>query len=163
MKRKAKPGEVIKQKCAWCGKIYYKSPSQANVGKNNFCSRYCRSKFTGKKLSESAEYKEKMRLIALRNGNIPPEHKGANHWNWKGGISKKNRGEDGKYKKWRKNVLRNYNYTCAFCGTRGGRLSAHHMFHWSEYPGLRYDENNGVCVCYDTHMYLHGLGGKDCI
>lgn len=83
---------------------------------------------------------------------------GKNHWNWKGGISKDNRGKDGAYLWWRREILSRDNYICAACGVRGGKLVAHHLFGWTEYPEYKYDLDNGVTLCSDYHLYLHGLG-----
>jgi hypothetical protein len=127
-----------------------------------YCSSHCRAIAVGRQNSTNLDYADRMREIALKNGNTPPLHKGPTHWNWKGGIGLHSRGLDGKYKKWRVTILRKYNYTCQICFVRGGRLSAHHIKPWAKYPELRYDLNNGVCWCYKCHMEFHGLnkGGK---
>jgi hypothetical protein len=109
---------------------------------------------------QSIEHRHLLREIALRNGNKPPLMTGEDHWNWKGGISEYNRGQDTEFCKWRKAVFSRDNYTCQICGVRGGRLSGHHIKGWAKYPELRYDLNNGQCLCYDCHMELHGLKKK---
>jgi len=151
-----------KIKCDFCGKEYIKYKSQL-VYKNKFCSKSCRSKFNGKKLSNNLDYKESQRQLIKSKGNKPPLHIGKNHWNWKGGISKFNRGQDYKYCQWRKSVLAKFNFTCQKCGIRGGKLSPHHIVKWSDSVELRYDINNGLCLCYECHMKLHGLNKKICL
>jgi NUMOD3 motif-containing protein len=32
-----------------------------------------------------------------------------------------------------------------------GRLEAHHILNWREYPELRYDINNGITLCHAHH------------
>jgi len=152
---KAKP--KIEQKCTWCETVYFRCPSHANRGENNFCSRSCKSRWIGKKLSQDQDYKDHQRDLIKAKGNKPPLHLGENHWNWKGGISSYSRGQDYLYVQWRKDVLRNANYTCQLCSTRGGELSAHHIKEWAKFPELRYEISNGQCLHYDCHMEIHGL------
>lgn len=72
---------------------------------------------------------------------------------WKGGINGENdtlrhRRE---YKEWRTSVYERDNYTCQCCGTRGGRLNAHHINQFADYLDLRYDVNNGITLCVKCH------------
>lgn len=32
-----------------------------------------------------------------------------------------------------------------------GRMEAHHIFNWQDYPELRYLENNGITICHFHH------------
>ena len=32
-----------------------------------------------------------------------------------------------------------------------GRLESHHILSWKDYPELRYDINNGICLCKKHH------------
>lgn len=151
--------EKIIVKCDFCDREFKKLSCQLNY-KHHFCSISCRAKYTGQIINQTIEHREKLRQIALRNGNKPPEQKKENHWNWKGGISRFNRGRDTEFCKWRKKIFSKFNYTCQICGIRGGQLSAHHIKEWALYPELRYDVENGQCLCYDCHMELHGLKKK---
>lgn len=149
-------GKRITYKCDQCGKEKIKLKCRCHY-KHHFCSKECRARWTGENVFKTIEYREKCRETALKNGNNPPLHLKENHWNWKGGISKSNRGQDFEYKKWVQEVLRRDDFTCSVCGNRGGRLSAHHIHGWEKYPELRYYPENGLCVCYDDHMRWHGL------
>lgn len=151
--------ERIIVKCDFCGRELERLPCKM-IYKHHFCNSSCRAKYTGQVIVQTIEYKEKHRQISLKNGNKPPLHIGEDHWNWKGGIGKQNRGKDGEYIKWRKAIFSKFNYICQECGVRGGCLSAHHIKPWAEYPELRYDIENGICLCYDCHMELHGLKKK---
>src|SRR4030042_1629892 len=48
------------------------------------------------------------------------------------------------YKRWRKKVFERDNYTCVFCGKRGGNKRAHHLKEFSLYPELRFEVSNGI-------------------
>lgn len=72
---------------------------------------------------------------------------------WKGGINGENdtlrhRRE---YKNWRTSVYERDDYTCQCCGTRGGKLNAHHINQFADYPDLRYEISNGITLCVNCH------------
>lgn len=60
------------------------------------------------------------------------------------------------YKKWRKDVFVRDDYTCKKCGLKGGRLNAHHIKEWAEFPELRFDIDNGITLCEPCHYATHG-------
>jgi 5-methylcytosine-specific restriction endonuclease McrA len=64
------------------------------------------------------------------------------------------------YYEWRQAVYERDNYTCTCCGERGGRLNAHHVFNFSDYPNLRTDVNNGVAMCRSCHDDFHRVYGR---
>lgn len=98
---------------------------------------------------------------------------GENHWNWQGGITEKN------YhlrcllacelNRWSKKIYNRNKYTCQVCRRVGMELNAHHIKPFSdiikEYDIITRDEalnckelwdiNNGICLCYDCHMWIH--------
>ena len=72
---------------------------------------------------------------------------------WKGGVGDANdvlrhRTE---YKQWRTSVYERDNYTCQCCGSRGGKLNAHHLVPFHLCEELRYDTNNGLTLCEQCH------------
>lgn len=83
--------------------------------------------------------------------------RGENNHNWKGGPNSENRTarNSENYGVWRTEVFERDNYTCVFCGTRGGRINVDHILSFSEYPLLRYDINNGRTLCYPCHKKRH--------
>ena len=79
--------------------------------------------------------------------------RGSNNHFWKGGINGENdtlrhRRE---YKEWRIAVYERDDYTCQCCGQKGGKLNAHHINPFSEYPDLRYNVDNGITLCTNCH------------
>ena len=79
--------------------------------------------------------------------------KGSGSKFWKGGINGENdtlrhRRE---YRYWRTLVYQRDDYTCQCCGVRGGKLNAHHINPFADYPELRYDVNNGITLCVNCH------------
>ena len=147
--------------CDYCGEHYRQLESRLRY-EHHFCSNHCRASWCGQKNANDLDLKIRQSNTAIKNGNKPPLLKGVNHPKWKGGITEQNKIDRScqKYVEWKRNVFMKDNYTCQICGIRGGRLSAHHIKVWAEYPELRYDVNNGQCLCYDCHMELHGLKKK---
>lgn len=81
---------------------------------------------------------------------------------WKGGLTPvlrmlRNREEN---KVWARKVKERDNYTCQFCGKRGGYLHADHIKPFSRYPELRTDLSNGRTLCKICHYQTDTYGGK---
>jgi len=52
---------------------------------------------------------------------------------------------------WRQLVYQRANNRCEYCG-KSGRLNAHHVFSRSNYS-VRWDLDNGVCLCVSHHIF----------
>lgn len=78
-----------------------------------------------------------------------------NHPRWKkdrNTLVKKQERNDVSYKNWRKEVWLRDNFKCKIANPDcSGRLEAHHILSWNEYPELRYDINNGITLCHAHH------------
>lgn len=56
------------------------------------------------------------------------------------------------YKAWRKNVCNRDNWKCRMSNDDcNGRLEVHHILSFTLYPELRYEINNGICLCHYHH------------
>lgn len=66
------------------------------------------------------------------------------------GISRRSRA----YDKWRLAVFERDNYTCVSCDKVGGRLHAHHIKSYDDYPELRLVVSNGSTLCPPCHAKL---------
>ena len=89
-------------------------------------------------------------------GNRTMHNSGENNGNWKGGISTPNMLERGskKYTEWRLKCYKKDNYICQCCGDNNIILNAHHIYNFSNYPELRYEDSNGITLCENCHSIL---------
>jgi len=88
--------------------------------------------------------------------NTMAKRRGANHWNWKGGITPNNEKlrKCLEYKRWRRAVFERDNYTCQFCEKKNevsGQLQADHIKPFAYYPELRFELDNGRTLCIGCH------------
>jgi len=107
----------------------------------------------GKKHTEEAI--EKMREAHKGKSNSGQFKKGLIPWNWFADRSKlKQRQErnDPAYFEWRLSVYKRDNYKCRISNCDcGGRIIAHHILPWRDFPELRYEVNNGITLCQAHH------------
>lgn len=109
-------------------------------------------------------------IVAWNKGKkLTQEHKQKlkeNHWNNKGknnpnwiedrtklityGNSEERRSP--KYKDWRRQICNRDNWKCKMNNKDcNGRLEVHHILGFTDYPELKYDINNGICLCHFHH------------
>lgn len=82
-------------------------------------------------------------------------HCGKDHWNWKGGISSKDRLERMRFRQQiQKKVFDRDNYTCQICGDQGIDLQVDHIQSWAEYVELRFNINNCRTLCMKCHYKI---------
>lgn len=111
----------------------------------------------------------KARMIASKRGKPTssrgkkrPEFSGSKHWNWKGGRNSVNDTirKSLEYKLWRKAVFERDNFTCIWCGQRGGKLNADHIKPFAYFPELRFAIDNGRTLCIECHKKTNTFAGK---
>jgi len=84
------------------------------------------------------------------------------HPSWKGGITPVNaaiRTSIG-YRLWREAVFSRDDYTCKFCGQKGGKLVVDHIKPFAYFPDLRLQLSNGRTLCRECHRKTDTFAGK---
>jgi hypothetical protein len=114
----------------------------------------------GDKLSKLSKGQRRSPRTEFKKGQFSKEK----HPMWKGGITKDNHLArcSVEFKEWRKKVFERDNYTCQKCGAKSGcgfkvYLHPHHIKDFAIYKELRFEVSNGVTLCKDCHLKLHGL------
>ena len=65
---------------------------------------------------------------------------------------------DPAYKRWRQQVYQRDNHKCQWPGCdKTKKLNAHHIMIWAHHPGLRFNIDNGITLCYQHHKSIRGL------
>lgn len=63
--------------------------------------------------------------------------------------------KDPQYKQWIKKVKTRDCYRCQWPNCLSNKkIQAHHILPWSQYPGLRFDTNNGISLCKKHHDFI---------
>lgn len=96
-------------------------------------------------------------FIGMVDDYSPKSTAGANHPNWKGGITPQNHLDRNanEYKTWRTKVFQRDDFTCQLCGEHGGKLNAHHIVPFAKDKSKRTDVENGITLCEDCHKMVH--------
>lgn len=135
-----------------------KPPSQKGKTPWNKGKTGCYSEETRNSIAKSVkEYLKEnpLKLSEEAKRKIGKAHSGEKCTFWKGGVSKSNRTEREnimstfEYQQWRRMIFERDDFTCQMhdCGQKGGKLRAHHIKKFSDYPDLRLELINGVTVC----------------
>lgn len=84
-----------------------------------------------------------------------PQISGKNHHKWimdRSKLVKRQERNDVAYKEWRKKVWLRDNFKCKIANPDcSGRIEAHHILSWKDFPDLRYSINNGITLCHKHH------------
>lgn len=119
----------------------------------------------GAKLSE--ESKDKIRKKALGR-RIPADvrirmgSKGPKNPGWIDGRTPINKAirNSAEYHLWREAVFQRDDWTCQWCGGRGGDIHADHIKPFALYPALRFAIDNGRTLCVPCHRKTDTYGAK---
>lgn len=125
-----------------------KKLSEEHVEKLRMASRGTRNPFFGKK--HSIKTKEKWSKIRRGRfvGPLSP------HWIEDRAKLKTARKQayDVRYLEWMRAVKNRDGWKCRMSNKEcKGRLEAHHIFRWVDFPDLRYEIKNGITLCHHHH------------
>lgn len=152
--------------CGICSSPIVQKPNESSnyFVKKKYCSFSCRNE----------SYRNKPSSNRGKHWVIGPEGRarmrasrklGANHWNWKGGITPVNKliRNSVEANEWRKAVFERDDYTCQHCGLSkevSGNLNADHIKPFALYPELRFELSNGRTLCKPCHLKTDTHGGQ---
>lgn len=151
--------EKINKVCEICGKSFKVKNYRKLTART--CSRICQTKLiyreTRKYKKHSEATKKKISIKTILN-----TPRGKYNYNWKGGITPINEKirKSVEYKLWRKSVFIKDNFTCQKTGQIGGKLVAHHINNFSDFPELRTSIENGITLSKESHIEFHKIYGK---
>lgn len=166
LKRKSRA--VTKLNCISCGNEFIAFKITIKKGRK-YCSKLCSSKVNlekrvktpkerGINISKALKGKtpknikyliEKGAKFRFKKGQFSQEK----HPMWKGGITPLNQKirHSDEYVKWRVSIFEKDNYTCQWCGQRGGKLNADHIFPFALHKKKRLSILNGRTLCKNCH------------
>jgi len=128
--------ERFEKKCLICGETFKRIKYHF---KNQ---KYCSVKCAGKA----------RRGISTKWEN---RYMGEKHWNWKGGVTGKDKYERIVFKKYyQPKVFERDDFICQLCGERGGYLHADHIKNWNKHPDLRFELDNCRTLCRSCHYLI---------
>lgn len=104
----------------------------------------------GYKLNLSKESRQKR----LENAKKYTKRGEDSHF-WKGGTSTERELIGAWTRQIAAQVHQKFNYICQKCGTKGGKLHAHHLVPVFADESLAYEFNNLVSLCKECHEYIH--------
>lgn len=119
---------------------------------------------TKKKLSEVLKAKHMKRSEEAKQ-HLREIHLGDRNPQWKGGVTPLYKAirKSPEYRLWRESVFKRDDYTCIWCGARGGNgkkvvLHPDHIKPFSLYPELRFAIDNGRTLCVECHKKTDTYG-----
>lgn len=134
-----------KEKMSKMMKARYKNGFNPQLGKKRSSESRLKMSLAHKGHATSEETKQK----------LSEAHKGDKHWNYKKDrtqLAKRQLRNDSAYKDWRLEVWTRDKFTCRLhSDSCKGKIEAHHILKWSEYPNLRYNVSNGLTLCHAHH------------
>ena len=134
-----------------------------------FCTHDCYHSYskgkplTGEQLRIAQEQTKRMIYIRQNNPDIKNRwilkmksvSAGSKSYNWIKDRSKviNQNGRNGYLdKEWKRGVYKRDNYICRIADDNcSGRIEAHHILPWRDYPELHYKINNGITLCHAHH------------
>lgn len=145
--------------CTVCGGDYWTHLYRA--GDSKFCGRACWSvrnpppPRTCERCGKAITSRDKNARFCCRSCGRK-SLVGPKATNWKGGksILDERARLMPERRAWRQAVFARDGFRCVRCGDRG-RLHAHHIKHWADFPAHRFDVSNGETLCVACHGKEH--------
>jgi hypothetical protein len=154
----------MEKKCTVCGDLFHYKPSNL---KAKYCSNKCRFKgYTpaNKGTKRTPEQVEFLRRFSIgrtpwNKGKKRPEMTGTRHPLWIKDRTKLARYKNGnEYRNspmsrdWARRIKDRDGWKCQSKNQEcSGKVVAHHILSWKEYPELRYQIKNGITLCHAHH------------
>ena len=133
--------------CICCGNNYISSNKDTK-----YCSRSCTAKSRKVRKGFSVPDHVKEKISKTLTGKYTKEK--AYQWikdRTKLKDDSKERGGQ-LHREWSASVKKRDNWKCKIDNLDcEGRLESHHILSWKDYPELRYDISNGICLCKKHH------------
>jgi len=128
-------------KCAQCGAALIRTPYRMKAQAHQFCDGKCHAAW----------------MRAHQAGRNSPQ--------WKGGATReRGKWEQGGGREWMRQCCARDAYTCQRCGhvfdKRSGGVVVHHKASFADYPELRSEKANGICLCKQCHIWIHSNEGS---
>jgi len=119
---------ILKLKCIECGKEFRPTTLKKS---NKFCSSNCYW------------------------NNMKKEYNGEKCSAWRGGITKENKLERGRFRREIQPIIfKRDNYTCQICGDKNKDMQVDHIKSWKDYPKLRFILDNCRTLCSKCHYKI---------
>jgi hypothetical protein len=142
----------------------FKKGHQINTGlkRSEETKLKIRALHIGKKRSEESKLRMSVSHIGVplseehKNALRLARKKGHESHNWIKDRTKIKTGDrsfnDPLQKQWSLDVKKRDKWSCRIADINcEGRLEAHHILSWKDYPELRYEVNNGITLCHHHH------------
>lgn len=142
--------------CKTCDKEFSAFPYQ----NRKYCSHHCQPHPKGYKRPDiiGNSFAKGYRHTEEARRKISDAERGEKHHRWINDRSKLKRdsthGErrNHAYKFWRTQVWLRDSFKCKIANQDcSGKIEAHHILSWRDYPELRYQINNGITLCHFHH------------
>lgn len=143
--------------CKQCGRVVKRRRSSSI-----FCSRKCSSLNSRRKpkicKNCKKEFSQNGAKIYCSTKCMGEYQRGSNSPTWRGGIRRdRDRRKSFSCVSWKNIVLKRDGYMCQICKIRGGYLQPHHILFYSLFPSRRSEVENGITLCKNCHLIVHGI------
>jgi hypothetical protein len=137
----------VKRELLWQRIYKYKLPLNEALSNKKYLQKQKGRKITwGNKISNSL------------SGIKRPQQSGEGHFRWISDRTKLKRytgceeRRSPAYKDWRKKVCDRDEWKCKINNNDcAGKIEVHHILSFKKYPELKYEVNNGICLCKNHH------------